>query len=344
MGMILGRRKAASATLAGALFAAVAVWAAPVAQAATCVPVPGSTIGTDVSIAGQKARVPAISGIQVCAGTATTPIVSVQTSGGTCTFACLSVLVGGDVDAEGLSISYREDGVLRTVPVNPPPVDGPASTCLFSVGSPDAPYPDCFIAIGPELGDPIGDIDPVIDGAVATATDLAGDAGATAFQLAAEAGETATGLAEEAEATASALAADAIATALNLYGYLLGIAESADETVCDEIPGVYDDSGYYRHPCDNAAAWANAMADAVVEAVPDLDDIPNVNDVLSDLPGCESVPDVYEPNGNPRRFCDGPGFWAGALVRSVNAYCDAGNCTAQAVRCTVLALAGDECA
>ncbi|HEV2755475.1 MAG TPA: hypothetical protein VG318_06825 [Actinomycetota bacterium] len=254
--MILGRHKGAAAGLAAAMFATVALMAAPAAHAATCVTVPGSTIGTDVSIAGQKARVPAISGIQVCAGTATAPIVSVQTSGGTCTFACLSVLLGGDVDAEGVSISYREDGVLRTVPVNPPPVDGPATTCLLSVGSPDAPYPDCFIAIGPELGNPVGDAQPVIDGAVDTALDAYADAIETAGD-------------------AYALACNRIPTAYDQYGYgyefcddavgwTVVMTSGATEIACDAIPDMQDPySGWSYSFCTDIFGWVDAAVDTV---------------------------------------------------------------------------------
>lgn len=243
MGMILGRQKAAAGLLAAASFAAVALWVAPTAQAATCQSVPGSTIGTDVSIAGQKARVPAISGIRVCVGSATAPLMSVQTSGGTCTFSCLSVLVGGDADAEGLTIYYSQDGVAKTVPVNPPAADGPASTCLLSVGSPDAPYPDCFVAIGPELGDPVGDAQPVVDTAVGTALGAYG--------------------------TAVEEAGDAYETAVEEAG-------GAYDTACRLMPNAYDEYGYQVEFCDDAAGWALAIAanrtQTACDAIPDMQD------------------------------------------------------------------------
>lgn len=147
------------------------------AQAATCQSVPGETIGADVKVGPVRQRVPAISNISVCMGGATMGLVTVETSGGTCTFSCLSVLVGGDAGAEGLTISYYEDGVPRTIPVSPPPVGGPDATCVLSVGSPDAPYPDCFIAIGPELDGPVGDVQEAVDDAVALACDTVPPAG-----------------------------------------------------------------------------------------------------------------------------------------------------------------------
>jgi hypothetical protein len=227
MGMILDRRRGAAAAVVVALFTAVLVWAAPAAQAATCQAVPGSTIGTDVSIAGQKFRVPAISGIQVCVGSVSVPLVTVETSGGACTFSCLSVLVGGGpADAEGITITYLEDGVPKSVPVTPPPVDGPPSTCVLSVGSPDAPYPDCFISIGPELGDPIGDVTPVVGDAVDAVLDVYAFAVVTAL-------DTAGAVAEE--------AGDAVAAA------------------CAELPATEDQSGNDVHACDDPAAWVEGM-------------------------------------------------------------------------------------
>lgn len=240
--MIFGGRRSAAALTVVVLFAAIAVWAAPPAAAATCVTVPGSTIGTDISIAGQKARIPAISGITLCAGTGTVPIVSVQTSGGTCTFSCLSVLVGGgSVDAEGLTISYREDGVLKTVPVDPPPVAGPSSTCVFSVGSPDAPYPDCFIAIGPELGDPIGDLLPVIDDAVERAEDVE-DAACS----------------EIPEARYTVAFCDAPAE------WIVAAAGGASDLACDVIPPMTFAPGGEGHEfCDGPDIWVLAAVNNV---------------------------------------------------------------------------------
>lgn len=246
--MILSTKRHAAAVAAAALVATCVVLAAPPADAATCVPVPGSTIGTDVTIAGQKARVPAISGITVCAGTATAPIVTVQTSGGACTFACLSVLVGGgSIDAQGLTVSYREDGVLRTIPVDPPPVAGPASTCVFSVGSPDAPHPDCFIAIGPELGDPIGDLQPVVNDALETVWATYGDA----LELVDNA--------DDAVCARIPGAYDQYGSYYNFcdnpVGWTFAVAGAWTQYGCDQIPDMYDQWGYSYDFCESPVTW-----------------------------------------------------------------------------------------
>lgn len=125
------------------------------AEAATCVSVPGGTPGFDVSIGGQPHRVPAISGIQVCAGGSTLPGVTVEQWGGNCYYGCLSVLVGGgSADPEGISVSYRADGVTQSFGVNPGGVGGGDQICVLSVGVPDAPYPTCNVALG--IDDPLG--------------------------------------------------------------------------------------------------------------------------------------------------------------------------------------------
>lgn len=135
---------AATLALAGALSLPVAP-----ARAATCVSVPGSTPGADVSVGGQTHRFPAISNIRVCAGGSTLPGVTVETWGGNCIQACLSVLVGGgSADPEGFTVSYSADGVQQTVGFNPGGAGGGDPICVLSVGSPDAPYPSCNVAVG----------------------------------------------------------------------------------------------------------------------------------------------------------------------------------------------------
>ena len=133
------------------------------ASAATCVSVPGGTPGTDVSAGGVHKRVPAISNIQVCVGGASAGVVSVDQSGnGYCSAACLSVFVlGGDVDSEGISVSWRQDGSTQSQGIDPGGAGG-QGICVISIGSPDAPYPNCEVAIGPEIGDPVGDLGETI--------------------------------------------------------------------------------------------------------------------------------------------------------------------------------------
>lgn len=216
MGTIFGKRRGAAGSLAAALLTTFAIWGAPAAQAATCVSVPVSTIGTDVSLLGDRYRVPAVSGIRVCADGASTPLVAVETSGGSCSSGCLSVLLqGNDTDAGAVTIYYSTDGTSHSETVNPGGAGGGSDTCLLSVGSPDAPYPNCAVAIGP-------------------------------------------------------------------------------------------------------------------------DGLPGGGDPLPDVPGCETVPDVYDENGNPTGFCDDPAGWIRTVVNAVRAYCDAGNCSAAGIRCIVL--------
>ncbi|MDQ3953597.1 MAG: hypothetical protein M3279_11655 [Actinomycetota bacterium] len=149
--MSLARRRTAVILAAGALTGLLTV-AAPPAQAQGCTSVPGSVPGTDVTILGQQHRIPTISNITVCAGTSSAPLIAVETSGnGYCSTACLSVLLQGDeADAGAVTISYREDGTTRTRSVDPGGVGGGSDSCLLSVGSPDAPYPSCAVAIGPD--------------------------------------------------------------------------------------------------------------------------------------------------------------------------------------------------
>lgn len=145
-----------------ALVAATTLVAAP-AHAATCVNVPGSTPGTNLTIAGKDFRVPSVSNISVCTHDGSVPLVGVELQGGNCTAACLAVvLLGGDVDPPGVTISYRVDGVTTSTTIDPGPLfGGPAGTCLLGVGSPEAPRSDCFFAIEPDDG-AIGDAEELV--------------------------------------------------------------------------------------------------------------------------------------------------------------------------------------
>jgi hypothetical protein len=161
MGKIWRRARAGLVVIAMIAFGLVTAGSA---GAATCENLPGSTPGTDVSAGGVHQRVPAISNIQVCVGGASTGVLSVDRAGhGYCSTACLSVLLfGGDVDSEGVSVSWRQDGVTKSEGIDPDGAGGD-SICVISVGSPDAPFPNCEVAIGPELGDPVGDVRDQID-------------------------------------------------------------------------------------------------------------------------------------------------------------------------------------
>src|SRR5688572_14838944 len=98
------------------------LFVAPAQAALSCQSVPGSTVGADVKVGPVIQRVPAIANIKLCYGTGTVPVASVTFAGGTCTSNCLTVSVGGgDVDLEGVSLQWTEDGVARSVPVNPGP-------------------------------------------------------------------------------------------------------------------------------------------------------------------------------------------------------------------------------
>jgi hypothetical protein len=156
----LPRRAAGISAAAGLL--ALTLVSSP-AQAATCVNVPGSTPGTNVTIAGDDYRVPSISNISVCTHDGSVPLVGVELQGGNCTAACLAVvLLGGDVDPPGVTISYRVDGVTTSTTIDPGPLfGGPAGTCLLGVGSPEAPRSDCFFAIEPDDG-AIGDAEELV--------------------------------------------------------------------------------------------------------------------------------------------------------------------------------------
>jgi hypothetical protein len=180
--------------------------------------VPGSTPGTDVRLAGQDHRVPGISNIRVCSDGATAPLVAVDLAGhGYCLSPCMSILLdGNDLDVGAITLYYSKDGVVQTSTTDPSPVDGPGDECLLSVGSPDAPYPTCFNAIGPEIGDPLGDAGDQVNELIADTWALAGSV---------------TTEVNEAVDTAEAIVADAQADALALAGSVLAEVDRILEPV-----------------------------------------------------------------------------------------------------------------
>lgn len=164
------------------LLAASALVAAP-AHAATCTTVPGSTPGTNLTIAGDDYRVPAISHISVCRDGAAVPLVGVETSGGDCSAACLAVVTtGDDTDSGEITISYRTDGVTTSRTVDPGGTGGPGDSCLLGVGAPEAPRSDCFFAVEPDAG-LIEDVEDTVAGAIEDAGQAAEDVEQTIADL-----------------------------------------------------------------------------------------------------------------------------------------------------------------
>lgn len=165
MGRRLRSREAISGIAAAAVLAGAVLVGAPAATAATCAPVPGSTPGTNVTIAGQVHRVPAISNIRLCVGDGAVPLVSVETYGGGCTAACLAVVVrGSGAGTPGVTLAYYADGVPTDYTVDSRQIGGPGTdTCLLGVGAPVAPRSGCLFAVEPD-GAPIDDglVDQVV--------------------------------------------------------------------------------------------------------------------------------------------------------------------------------------
>lgn len=284
--MIRFKSKVVAILGGAAMIASGALFASPAQAAMSCSSVPGQTIGADVKVGPVVQRVPAISNIQLCVGTGTPPLASVTFSGGTCTSNCLTVTVGGgDIDLEGATVSYREDGILRSVPLNPAPVDAVDPNCIISVGMPDAPNPNCFIAIGPD--DPTGTIAPImqtVNNTIATVVDTA---------------ETAV------EITCS-LIPDRYDYPYNYdfctnpTGWTSATTNYYYEYTCDRIPGMYDPywGGYYEF-CSDPIGWTNAV----------------INTVTYTPAVCDSIGPVYDPNyGGYVYFCDDPVRWTTAYL------------------------------
>ncbi|MDQ3982887.1 MAG: hypothetical protein M3271_09450 [Actinomycetota bacterium] len=273
--MTIARRRAEVVFLIAALVGALLVWA-PSAEAATCQNVPGSTPGTDVRLAGQDHRVPAISNIRVCSDGATAPIVAVDLAGhGNCLSPCLSILLdGNDLDVGAITLSYSKDGVVQTSTTDPSPVDGPGDECLLSVGSPDAPYPTCFNAIGPEIGDPVGDawalvgsVTTEVNKAVDTAEAIVADAQADAWALVGSVTTEVNKAVDAAEAIVADAQADAVALANSVLAEIGRTLEPVETLVqellyaandpCGSIPPQRDPS-YWENEvefCDSPSVW-----------------------------------------------------------------------------------------
>lgn len=273
--------KKLAATLGAVAIVGSGVFAATPAQAAmSCQSVPGSTIGADVKVGPVTQRVPAISGIQICVGTGTAPVASVTFSGGTCTSNCMTVTVGGgDVDLEGMSVSWREDGVLRTQAVNPAPVDGPDGMCVISVGMPDAPNPNCFIAIGPD--DPSGIITPLMN-TINDVIDLGLETVNTAYAI-----------------TCSVIPdRSGYDFCTDPSGWTNATTDYAYNTACARVPDQYDQWGNRYDFCTDPIGWTNAVIGNAYQT------------------GCDRIPPMYRgyPYYSYVYFCDDPVGWVAAAL------------------------------
>lgn len=322
----IAQRRACAGALTAALVAFGTLWASP-AQAATCQTVPASTIGTDVGVAGQEHRVPAISGITVCVDAPVVPLVTTSTSGnGNCTSGCLSVLTtGGDVSSGSVTVSYKADGVTQSRTASGGSLGGPSGSCLLSVGSPDAPYPACFVSLGP---DEIPDLGPTVDELREDAEDAADnlpDAGSIAAETIGLILDTVPD--DPVGEVPVEEACDLIPTARDRWGNSIEFCdnpgqwatltaenaaatatETADEDVCPLIPTARDEWGNVISFCDNPGQWATSMAENAVETAGET-----VAD--AETRACNAVPDESDENGSVR-FCDNPAQWIGAWTQS----------------------------
>lgn len=319
-------KKRLVAVLGGAAVVAGVLFVSPAQAAMSCQSIPGQTIGTDVKVGSVQQRVPAIANIKLCYGTGTVPVASVSTVGGTCTSNCLTVTVGGGaVDLEGVSLSWTEDGVLKSTPVNPTPVDGVDGTCVISVGMPDAPNPDCFIAIGPD--DPTGLTAPVlatVNTAVTTAFELVGYGGQVAGQAVEDGGQLAGDTIDDAGQLADAayeITCDAIPDRSG-YDFCSDpngwVNESSNYYyyyACDRVPAMQGDYYWEQYYfCDDPVAWTNALLDNYSETV---------NDYYWYT--CDQLGYAYDPrNGGYYYACDDAAGWASAVVYTwCGSLCDA---------------------
>lgn len=292
--MIRFKSKVVAILGGAAMVASGALFASPAQAAMSCSSVPGQTIGADVKVGPVVQRVPAISNIQLCVGTGTPPLASVTFSGGTCTSNCLTVTVGSDVDLEGATVSYKEDGVLRTQALNPAPVEVTDPSCVISVGMPDAPNPNCFIAIGPD--DPTGVITPIMNTVNSTITTVLNTAD-----------------------TAVDITCDLIPDRYDYpYSYdfctdPIGWTSSTTNYYynysCNRIPDMYDRWGQRNDFCTNPVGWTNAVIDTAT-----------TNPIV-----CDSLSPMYDPNyGYYVYFCDDPVRWTTLYLQSwCNNLCDA---------------------
>ncbi len=129
------------------LAAVAGVIAAPgTARAETCVPVPVSTIGVTIEVGDEDIRVPAISGVAVCAeipGTPGIPWVNLEPNGGVSV-----VITAGSSNPGWVVLKYSTDGAPQELRVAIPGTGGGTETCLVGVGFPARA--DCTVKISPD--------------------------------------------------------------------------------------------------------------------------------------------------------------------------------------------------
>lgn len=294
--MILGKRRMAAVLGAVAVIASGAFAAAPPAHAyAACSVVPGRTLGADIKVGPVTTRVPAVSEITLCAGTGSAPVYQVKTYGGTCRSGCLSVFVGGgSVDAEGLWVSWKEDGVQKNAPIDPAPIPGPAGICVISTGMPDSPDPNCFISIGPD--DPSGVIQPIVD----FASGVIGNVMNTVTKV-----KTIT-CAAIPDWYRPGYGYQDFCT--NPIGWTQAVADTGVTTTCNTIPDAYDQYGNRYDFCTNPVGWSNVWVTYTYNTA------------------CGTIPPAYR--GYPYyyyvEFCDDPIGWTAAMLDKLcNKLCDA---------------------
>ncbi|HEX2195789.1 MAG TPA: hypothetical protein VHJ76_02590, partial [Actinomycetota bacterium] len=215
------------------------------ARAATCVNVPGSTPGTNVTILGDVYRIPEVPNVAVCVGDGSVPFVGVETSGGSCTAACLAVLLrGSDVESGGVTVSYQLDGFPRSHTVDPGGVGGPGDSCVFGVGSPVAPRSDCLFAVEPDLQDLVDTVNRTVDDAVTLVNDAVADV-------------------EEAVEDVE----QAVDDALEDVGAL-------EDQACDAVPSMEDPNPDNHHRvefCDDPVLWLEYTSRRVDQLLSDLE-------------------------------------------------------------------------
>ncbi len=289
--MAIARLRACVVLLIAGLIAAVTYGFAPPAQAATsCVNVPGSTPGLNLSIGGQPHRVPGVSNVVVCSDTGYVPLVGVTLDGrGNCTWGCFSVVAqGGSIDPPALTISYALDGVTKSTTVGGGDGGPGTETCLLSVGGRLAPYPTCEgVGVGIDHPNPA-------EGVLATVQEQIEWAEATANAAIADAIETAGGLEQYVLDNVNALGE----TVDGLQQYLLGWADFA----CTFIPPMNGWDGYnWRevHFCDDPTGWVLVVA-GTAETV-----------------ACATVPPANDEWGATIEFCDDPVGWTSMIAGNV---------------------------
>ncbi|HEX2295248.1 MAG TPA: hypothetical protein VHN37_08065 [Actinomycetota bacterium] len=272
--MILARKRAVAVFAAAVVVASGAMWA-PAAQAApTCVDVPGETVGAWVKVGPVNERIPAVSGIRLCAGGVTAPLYRVETAAaGGCNTGCLTVYVGGpSIGVEGATISWREDDVEKSAVIEPREVTGTGEVCVLSTGIPLAPDPACFIALG--IDDPTGLVAPVVD----AAEDAVEDAGEI----------TCTSIPDWYDPSRG----EYVDFCTDPAGWSAAVANDGGRLGCSAIPPMYDDWGNAYYFCDNASAWTNALIDETY-------------DTCNNTIGYQVDPNTWQPV----YFCDDPVRW-----------------------------------